>query len=110
MTKESEVWDGEDMGSEDRIPWIICTGANGRCVVFGWLREEPQVGVPVTMYDARMVLEWPSDCVGLFGLSANGPKEGTRLTPVVKSTINTPQQGIMMDPDVGRLFDEWPAG
>ena len=29
---------------------------------------------------ARMVLYWPSACGGLFGLAADGPKEGLRLT------------------------------
>lgn len=92
---------------EGAVPWIICCGTHGRCVVFGWLDEEPQVGVPVKMWDARMVLEWPADCAGLFGLAAAGPKPGVRLTRAVACTFNTPKQGIRVLDNVAAALQNW---
>ncbi len=66
-----------------KIPIIVCTGTNGRAVVFGYVDKEPDVGDLVTIYDARMVLRWDEKCGGLFGLAANGPKGDTRLTAPV---------------------------
>jgi len=74
---------------ENRTPIILCGGEHGRCVVFGWIDDKPVPGDPVTMYDARMVIYWPEACEGLFGLAANGPKTGLRLSPVVGSTTQT---------------------
>lgn len=74
---------------ENRKPIILCCGANGRAAVFGYVDSEPVPGSPVTLHDARMVLYWPRECEGLFGLAANGPKEGLRITPAVGQTTET---------------------
>ena len=64
-------------------PYIVCSGANGQCVVFGYSETEPEVGKPHRLERARMVIYWPEACNGLLGLAAAGPKPGLRLTPEV---------------------------
>ena len=66
--------------------YIVCCGTNGRAVVFGQSESEPVPGEPIMLHNAKMVLYWPEECGGLFGLCAKGPKEGLRLTHAVDRT------------------------
>jgi hypothetical protein len=89
--------------------YIVCCGTNGRCVVFGQCETEPVTGEPVTLHNARMVLYWPVACAGLFGLAANGPKEGLRMTPSVEKTATEAvRQWLSVSEDVGKKLAEWP--
>lgn len=89
---------------------IICCGTNGRAVVFGDCNGEPEVGQPVTLQNARMVLYWPKECGGLFGLAANGPKTGLRLSESVSQTsTEVVRQWLTVDSDAGVKLAEWPA-
>jgi len=79
---------------DNEIPIILCCGANGRAVVFGYVDELPVNGEPVTMYRARMVIYW-AGARGLFGVAADGPETGSRLSPVVKMVTETVWQEWM---------------
>jgi len=67
---------------------ILCGGNSGRCVVFGTTESEPVHGEPVRLTDARMILYWANED-GLFDVASNGPAPGSRLTPVVSTTVET---------------------
>ena len=60
--------------------YIVCGGKTGRAVLFGFTSAPPEPGEPFTLFDARMVLYWPSACGGLLGLVEDGPKPGTRMS------------------------------
>jgi hypothetical protein len=91
-------------------PVIVCAGAQrGRAVLFGWVEEDPIVGKPVTLYHARMVVYWDSDCGGLLGLAARGPKGGTRITHAIPRTAATCQEWVEVTPEAAEGLDEWPA-
>lgn len=97
-----------------RIPYILCCGAHGRAVVYGYVDSKPVPGEPVTLYDARMVLSWAEECGGLFGLAARGPRgnpeRGTRITHAVPETTETVwQESLAVSPDAARELDQWPA-
>jgi hypothetical protein len=95
--------------NSSRKPFIVCGTPQGRAVIFGWLDEEPTKDVPIDIYNARMVLEWQGPD-GLFGLAANGPKAGDRITPAVKRVRETtPQQWIELDAAAAAAFDNWGA-
>ncbi len=41
-----------------RIPIILCAGANGRAVVFGWVDTEPVPGDAVSPAAAERLISW----------------------------------------------------
>ena len=93
---------------DNETPIILCCGKNGRAVVYGYVDEPPKAGRPVTLRRAKMVLRWPSECKGLFGLAANGPKSGTRLTPAVQSTTETTwQEWVQVSQAAAEGLDSW---
>ena len=97
-----------DMPEKERKPYIICGGETGRAVVFGWLDDDPVPGQPVIMYDAQMVLYWSEQCGGLFGLAANGPKTGTRITaPVSRVTDQNCKQSLAVSEAAVKQFAAW---
>jgi len=89
-------------------PWIVTCGASGRCVVFGWSADEPQVGVPHKLLQAKMILRWAGSG-GLFGVAANGPDKGSCITAAAPSTTNTPVQVLSVTAEAAVMMDEWPA-
>jgi len=90
-------------------PVIVCGGKTGRPVVFGYVKTIPESGQACIIHKARMILYWPEVCVGLFGLAANGPKEGLRLTSVVDEVRDTARQVLSVSVEVAKQFDEWPV-
>jgi len=92
----------------NRIPVIVCGGATGRAVIYGYVDAMPQAEQIVTIYDARMVLYWPSACGGLFGLSAKGAREGLRLTSPLASVSDTARQVLAVVPEAAASLDGWP--
>jgi len=77
--------------------------------VFGQCEAEPVTGEPVVLHNARMVLYWPAACDGLFGLAANGPQGGLRLTSSVKKTATEAvRQWLTVSEDVGKKLQDWP--
>lgn len=90
--------------------YIVCCGTNGRCVVFGQCESEPVTGEPITLHDARMVLYWPAECGGLFGLAANGPKKKLRLTSTVgRTATEAVRQWLSVSDVVAEQLRAWPA-
>lgn len=91
------------------IPVILCAGESGRSVIYGRVEELPVPGQPVTLRDARMVIYWSSECGGLFGLAAGGPKTTTRITRAVPSTCETRwQEYTEITPEAAAALDGWP--
>jgi len=80
--------------SDNEIPIILCCGTNGRAVVFGFVDELPVKGEPITLRRARMVIYWAGSR-GLFGVAADGPEDGSRLSPVVQRVTETVWQEWM---------------
>lgn len=64
--------------------YIVCCGSTGRAVLIGESDKPPKAGKPIELQNARMVLYWSSECGGLLGLAANGPKTNTRITAAVE--------------------------
>ncbi len=94
----------------NRRPHIICGGATGRAVIFGWLDAEPVAGQPVVIHDARMILYWSAECGGLLGLASKGPQTTTRITSAVARVTDTCRQSLTIDdPAVAEKFATWPA-
>lgn len=61
------------------------------------------------LHGARMVLYWPRECGGLFGLAANGPKDGTRLTYAVEKTSSEAcRQWLAVPEKAAKEFREFP--
>lgn len=75
MTDPTKVHAVREDGSK---AYITCSGANGRCVVFGWSPTEPVVGEACTLSEKRMILLWRKQ--GIFGLATHGPTLGDRIT------------------------------
>jgi len=91
---------------KDKNPIILCAGQNGRAVIFGYVDGEPIPGEPVKLWQARMLIYWSSSSNGLFGCAANGPGDGSRLTPAVLSTTETVwQEWIEVGPAAAEAFD-----
>lgn len=89
---------------------IVCCGANGRAVVFGECESEPVTGEPIALQNARMILYWPTACGGLFGLAANGPKDGLRLThSVAKTATESVRQWLSVPEEAAQKLKDWPA-
>jgi hypothetical protein len=59
---------------------------------------------------ARMVLYWPQECGGLFGLAQSGPKEGLRLTEeVAKTATESVSQWLTVSDKAAEELGKWPA-
>jgi len=88
------------------LPIILCAGANGRALIYGYVAEEPTPGAPVRLERARMVLSYPSG--GTFGLGADGPPTGSQLTATVSVTVETVwQEWLSVSPRAAEVFDGW---
>lgn len=89
-------------------PYIITTGANGRCVIYGYSEEEPQPGQPFRLERARMVIRWTGQ--GIFGLAANGPRSADRISKAVKVTAGGPVKEVLhVSTEAATKLDEAPA-
>jgi hypothetical protein len=86
--------------------YLVCCGENGRAVIYGRAAEAPVVGQPFGLKGARMVLSWSSECGGLFGLAANGPKTDTRITPAVSYHQDICAKQVI-GVDCPEAFDQW---
>lgn len=81
------------MSSDSKTPIILCAGANGRALIYGYATAEPVPGQPVRLERARMVIYYPSG--GTFGLAVDGPPDGSRVTKAVPVTVETVWQEWM---------------
>lgn len=79
--------------SDHSIPIILCAGQNGRALIFGYVAELPTPGEPVRLERARMAIYYPSG--GAFGLAANGPPSGSRVSDEIPATLETVWQEYM---------------
>jgi hypothetical protein len=79
--------------NDNRTPIVLCAGANGRALLFGWVDAYPTKGEEVTLHDARMCLYYPSG--GTLGLAASGPPDGSRVTAAVPRTTETVWQEVI---------------
>lgn len=85
-------------------PIILCAGANGRALIYGYAEGEPVPGQPVKLRNARMILYYPSG--GTFGLAADGPPKGSRVTRAVPETVETVwQEWIGVTEEAALVFD-----
>lgn len=98
----------DEMVKRKMIPAIICGGATGRAVIYGYVDHLPASDEPVRIERARMVLYWPAACGGLLGLAAGGPRDGLRLTHIVLEVTDTCRQSIAVSADAATALDEWP--
>ena len=73
--------------------YIITTGTNGRCVLFGRADSRPVVGQPYTLTNARMIIRWTRQ--GLLGLAANGPLGDDRISATVPVTSGGAVQQVI---------------
>jgi len=90
-----------------RPPIIRCGGVNGRCVVFGYVDSEPVKGEPVELFDACNILYWAGKR-GLFGLMANGPEPGSRITDsVIRTTETVWQEWTEVSPKAAKSIGAW---
>jgi len=86
---------------------LLCCGENGRAVVFGEVDQDPVPGQPVELRNARMILYWAGP-KGLFGVAAEGPGEGSKLTCAVERVVETRWQEYLVCSDqAARLMDGW---
>jgi len=87
-------------------PIILCSGKDGRCVVYGYVEGEPTPGEPVRLHRARMVLRWSKG--GLFDLAAQGPPEGSLVTHAVETVVETVwQEWLSVSPAAAEQLDAW---
>lgn len=93
----------------DRKPMIVTVGHNGRCVVYGYVEEDPSPNRPIRVYDARMVLCWDSECGGLFGLASLGPAGDTRITFAVPWTTLVCHEALAVTSEAAQSLDAWPG-
>lgn len=90
--------------------YIVCCGKNGRAVLIGESPVEPEAGKPVTLNNARMVLYWDTECGGLFGLAAKGPKGKTRITAAVeRHGDECVRQWVAVSDSAKKEIDAWKA-
>jgi len=89
------------------IPVIICGGAQGRAVIYGYVKGVPHPEQPVTIHRARMVLRWEGRR-GLLALAKHGPEEGSRITCSVPMVRDTARQVIVVSPEAALALDGWP--
>ena len=91
-------------------PYIVCTGENGRAVIYGYCEADPIAGQPIIVHKARMVLYWSSECGGLLGLAARGPQTKTRLTHAVDRTgLSAVTEWVDVSASAAQGMDQWPA-
>jgi len=100
--------DQKETNEIPEIPVIVCGGANGRAVIFGWVTDMPHPETPVEIHRARMVLYWPRECGGLLGLSQRGPREGLRLTCSVPIVRDTCRQVLSVSDAAASGLATWP--
>lgn len=87
-------------------PIILCAGENGRCLIYGYVADEPEPGKPVRLERARMVIYYPSG--GTFGLAAEGPPSGSRVTHAIEATVETKwQEWMSVTAKAAERFDGW---
>lgn len=90
--------------------YIVCCGTNGRAVLIGECDHEPVAGQPIVMTNARMVLYWDTECGGLLGLAANGPKGRTRIThSVARHGDECVHQWLSVSDAAKMEIEAWPA-
>ncbi len=90
--------------------YIVCCGEHGRAVLVGKSPTEPVAGQPIRLTDARMILYWSSECGGLLGLAANGPKTSTRITASVPSHGDEcVKQWVEVSDNAAKEIDQWKA-
>ena len=90
-------------------PIILCCGEHGRAVVYGYVEREPVPGEPVELRRARMLLRWVGTG-GLFGVAAEGPADGSRLTVAVARVVETRwQEWLAVTPGAADRMDTWTA-
>lgn len=88
-------------------PIILTCGAHGYGLVFGYVEQEPVPGQPVKLHKARMILKFCSG--GTFGLAADGPPQGARVTKAVSVTVETVwQEWIACSDEAAEAFDALP--
>ena len=89
---------------------ILCCGENGRSVIIGDVESEPVAGEPVRLTNACMVLYWSSDCGGLLGLAARGPRGDTKITAKVPVVVETKwQEWVALTDEASEKVETWPA-
>lgn len=87
---------------------ILCCGQDGKATVYGKVESYPVPGEPVTLYDARMILEWTGG--GIFGVASRGPNPGSRITHAVPCVMETVwQEWIECTPEAASVIEEYPA-
>lgn len=93
--------------ANEKVPIILCFGANGRGLLFGYVDTLPEAGAPVVLENARCILYYPSG--GTLGLAAKGPPDGSRVTAAVPKTMETVwQEWILCTPAAAEAFDACP--
>lgn len=92
---------------QKRQPIILCAGANGRAVIYGYVDGDPVPGEPVELYQARMLIQW-AGTGGLFGVAAEGPHQDSRITAAVERTTETVwQEWLSVSPAAAKAMDGW---
>lgn len=90
----------------ERKPFIVTTGSNGRCVVFGYAEAEPESGKPCKLYDARMVIRFTK--TGLFGMASKGPETGARISaPIAQTTMDEVKQTLAVSDEAAKAIEAW---
>lgn len=96
--------------SKKMNPYIVCCGASGRAVIYGYVEGEPEQGKPCRVHDAKMVIYWSADTGGLLGLAAKGPAEGCKITAQVDETVTSPvTEWVAVKPAAAKAIDRWKA-
>ncbi len=67
------------------IPCIITTDKRG--VFMGYIDPTARLEKSVEAKNVRMVVYWSADVRGLFGLAANGPTKGCRVTAAAPGCV-----------------------
>ena len=63
---------------------IVTTDHNKRGVFYGVLADRKSK-TELVLTDAKMVIYWSPETHGVLGLAANGPADGSRVSPAVSS-------------------------
>ncbi|MEK9735753.1 MAG: hypothetical protein VW239_00355 [Candidatus Nanopelagicales bacterium] len=89
-----------------KFPIILCCGADGRALIYGYVDAEPVPKQPVRLERARMTLYYPSG--GTLGLGAVGPPDGSLVTHAVDVTVETVwQEWLSVSKSAAEKFDGW---
>lgn len=70
---------------EKLIPCLITTDKRG--VFMGYIDPATRPEKTITAVDVRMVVYWSADVRGLFGLAANGPTKGCKVTAAAPGCV-----------------------